>query len=296
MGTLRSRLGYLSFSDILLRITEGKLDAYDLVFCKDTNEFYIISPELQPCPIRSKVYIFESVLDANTKLNEATDTYVGQIVSVLIGEEYRAYIVNQKATTGRYYIAPINTFTGEIDYNTLGNRPITNMVGTLDSPIDISKLPTGIYQISGQYIISEYDSTIYLSAKSNLFIVDTESDNIKIKKITSTEIIDYVVTPEAMTSNIVVTSEYLKSQGYVTQEYVDERISALEAIIKEDTIEYVKNNIMEEIDVIVDEKIEVAFDEKLDTVLDEKIDQKIDEKISSTATDDITSLFLVRES
>lgn len=291
MSINRMKFGYMSYEDMLTRIEEKKIDVYDLIFEKNTNEFYIISPDLLPCPVRSRVYIFESVLDANTKLNDSTDTYAGQIAAILIGEEYKAYIVNQKQSTGRFYVSPIDSFTGEINYDSLGSRPITNMIGTLDNPINVSKLSTGVYQISGQYIISEHDTTTYLSAKNNLFIVNVEADYISIKKITSNEIIDYAITSESMVSNKIVTTDFLTSQGYVTETYIDEKLAALEAVIKEDTIKYVKENVVEEFDTIIDEKVNEALQEKLDTVIDEKIDQKLDKKIIATSNDDITSLF-----
>ena len=99
----RAKYAYLSYDGMISKIADGTLDGYDIVYCNDTHENYVISPELQPLSVRSRVYVFDSVEQANTQLNINTDTYVGQIVSVIIEDKCKGYIVNKDAL-GNYYV------------------------------------------------------------------------------------------------------------------------------------------------------------------------------------------------
>ena len=205
---LRSNLAYINENEILEKIANGVINVHDVVYTKDTHVIYIISPDLKPIEIRARVYAFDSVAEAETALNSATDTYVGQIVSILYGEAYTAYIVN-KNYKNEYYVAPLSSDNGQVDYNTLGNRPITNLIGTLDEPILIETLYNGIYSVKGQYKISNQFETIYLSATNNLFIVERTTDVTYIKKITSSEIIDYTITSEGIQISQIATTAYI---------------------------------------------------------------------------------------
>ena len=72
----RAKYAYLSYDGMISKIADGTLDGYDIVYCSDTHENYVISPELQPLSVRSRVYVFDSVEEANTQLNINTDTYI----------------------------------------------------------------------------------------------------------------------------------------------------------------------------------------------------------------------------
>ena len=89
----RAKNGYMRYASITTKIQSGEIDAYDVIFTTDTHENYVISPELEPCAVRSRIYVFDSVEEANTLLNENADTYVGQIVSILVDDKYKGYIV-----------------------------------------------------------------------------------------------------------------------------------------------------------------------------------------------------------
>lgn len=269
----RAKYGYLSYNDMLTRILNGKLDAYDIVYTTDTKESFVITPELEPIAIKSKVYVFNDITEATTILNENTDTYVGQLVSILIDETYKGYIVNQ--IDGMYTVTPLSESGGVTDYNTLGNKPILNIIGTLDDPIVISDLDGGIYSIKGRYKIATSDITTYINPNPNLFIVDKNENGIFIKKISSNEIIDYVVTDQIIKTNKIVTEEYLKENGYATTAYVDEKIAALDILVKEETDSYIAS----------------VVEEKVDAILDTKIDEEIDKKIQGASEEQINFLF-----
>ena len=91
----RAKYGYMSSASIPLKIQSGEIDAYDIIYTTDTHESYVISPDLEPWAVRSKIYVFDSVENANTLLNVNTDTYIGQIVSILVDDKYKGYIVNR---------------------------------------------------------------------------------------------------------------------------------------------------------------------------------------------------------
>ena len=269
----RAKFGYLTYDDMIIKIQDNILDTYDICYTKDTNECYIIRENFTPSPIRSRVYIFQNESDAITQLNQNTDTYNGQIISVLCGDTYRGYIVNYKNNS--FGITPLWENPELIDYNTLGNRPIVNLVGTLDNPIIISDLNDGIYNIKGQYKISDLIETIYLSASSVIFTVRKDADKTFIKSITSNNISDFCISNGSISSHEYITDQYLKDNNYVTAEYVEVKIQALQQSIEDD----------------VKQDVSTIVNEQMGTVLDEKIEAKINESIESVESTDINSLF-----
>lgn len=269
----RAKFGYLTYDDMIIKIQDDILDAYDICYTKDTNECYIIKEDLTPSPIRSRVYIFQNESDAITQINQNTDTYNGQIISVLCGDTYRGYIVNYK--NNRFIITPLWENPEPIDYDNLGNRPIINLVGTSDNPIIVSDLNDGIYNIKGQYIISDLIETIYLSASNVIFTVRKNDNKIFIKSITSNNISDFCISNGSISSQEYITNQYLKDNNYVTADYVDIKIQALQQSIEDDMKQY----------------ISTIIDKQLGNVLDEKIEEKINEAIEPVESTDINSLF-----
>jgi hypothetical protein len=269
----RAKWAYLSYDSMVAKIQDGTLDSYDVCYCPDTKENYIISPELEPWAVRSKVYVFSTIEEANTQLNINTDTYIGQIVSILNGDVCKGYIVN-KNTDGSYYVDAITS--DNIDYNVLGNRPIVNIVGTLDETIIITTLSPGLYKVKGQYKISDLEEeTTYLSVDGDLFLVDTDY----IKRITKDFINNYIINEDSIIKETYVTDKYLENKGYTTTNYVDSKVAALEESIKADIQSYVEST------------VEDVITQKVDTIIDERLDVKLEEKIQPVSNDDVTSLF-----
>ena len=261
---LRVKVLYLTYEDMLQRIQNGAVDQNDIIFGKDTRETYIISNDLIPAPMRSKVYVFDSVADANTALNTNTDTYKGQIVSILNNDKYTAYVVNQDPN-GVYFATALSS--ENVDYNTLGNRPIENLVGTLDTPITIDSLDTGMYKVKGQYKVYEADITTYLSADGDLFIIETFDTEKIIKRFTKDTIQDYVISDGGVKKRTYVTDKYLADNGYSTTTYVDSKLTAFEETIRQDIQTY------------VEQTVEQIIEQKVDEIIDERLDAKLDERI-----------------
>lgn len=271
---LRVKFGYLYYDEIPTRIENGDIDVNDIIFTRDTHETYIISKDSTPIPMKSKVYVFDSVADANTALNTNTDTYKGQIISILNNDKYSAYIVNQDPN-GVYFATALSA--ENIDYNTLGNRPIENLVGTLDSPIMISNLDIGMYKVKGQYKISTTDITTYLSTDGDLFIIG-ESDTGKIiKRFTKDTIQDYVISDNGVEKTTYVTDKYLLDNGYSTTTYVDSKLAAFEETIKQDIRTYVEQTVED----VITEKVDEIIDERLNAKLDERIKESTDEEVKN---------------
>lgn len=273
MAKPNSKNAYLNDNEILDRIQKKELDAYDIVYTKDSHVCYIISPELEPVRINSKVYLFPSIGEAEIALNENTDTYEGQIVCIITNGRYEGYIVN-KNYNNNFYVTSLALSTQELDYDTLGNRPVINLTGTLDNKIYVDSLGNGTYYIDGIYKISSKDETQYSSSAKNIFLVEHVGEITYIKKISATEITDYEIS-NSVKSSVILTSEYLEENDYVTSGYVDTRISTLDFITTKDAKKYIA------------EVISQTFDE----LIDAKIDSKLSEKLQATSNEQISDLF-----
>lgn len=264
----RSRLSFQKYDIIEDYINQKKLDAYDIVYTTDTHENVVIDADLNIVPIRSRVYRFTDITSANLSLNKSSDTYEGQIVAILQenDEKYSGYIVN-KNKVGEFYVSPLSE-SGQIDYDSLGNKPVINKIGTLNSPITVDQLEDGIYKIRGQYKLTESAITIYLSSNDNFFLVKTENDITYIKKISAMDITDYTVNSDgSISASTIPTTKILKN--YATKSYVDDKIAALDLLTKDDVTTYVADIINN----TIDEKIETKVNEMYTPVDNAEIQQ-----------------------
>ena len=267
------KLAYLTYDDMLKNLESGEIDQYDVIFSRDRLVTYLISENLKPIEFRSRVYVFSSVDEAEEKLNTSTDTYVGQVVSILYKNKFRGYIVN--TVDDKFTVAPLWEHPDKIDYDTLGNRPIVNIEGTLDNPIIVSELDGGLYNIKGQYKISNLIETIYLSVSSVIVMVEKDDDATHVKHITTDQITDFFISSDSVYSREYVTDQYLKDNNYATTGYVDSKIAALEQSIKDDIQQYISD----------------IIEEQFNTGLDDKISSKIDEKIKPMDNSQVQKLF-----
>jgi hypothetical protein len=254
----RSRLSFQKYDIIEDYINQKKLDAYDIVYTTDTHENVVIDADLNIVPIRSRVYRFTDITSANLSLNKSSDTYEGQIVAILQenDEKYSGYIVN-KNKVGEFYVSPLSE-SGQIDYDSLGNKPVINKIGTLNSPITVDQLEDGIYKIRGQYKLTESAITIYLSSNDNFFLVKTENDITYIKKISAMDITDYTVNSDgSISASTIPTTKILKN--YATKSYVDDKIAALDLLTKDDVTTYVADIINNTIDEKIETKVNKMY-------------------------------------
>lgn len=270
----RSRYGYLNMADIQDRIDSGKLDAYDLIYTKDTHECYILTEDLEQVPIKSRVYQFPSEEEALLYLNATTDTYEGQLVAIKKNNRYKAYIVN-KDDEDLWCVTLLSDADGQIDYNTLGNRPITNLSGTLANPVIVENLENGIYSISGQYKVFDSIDTIFSSYENHIFLVEKSETETHIKDISSTDMVTYSLVDGEIQKDKLITLKFLEDNNYVTDSDLDKKLQTLDVLTKTEAGEYIAQ----------------AVNSYLDSKLDSAIDQKLDEKIVETADTEIADLF-----
>lgn len=256
----RSKLSIINYDKIAEYINQGLLNKFDIIYTKDTHENIIISENLKPIPIRSKIYRFQSIHECEEELNENIDTYEGQIVSILDDDKYSGYIVN-KNNENKFYVTPLNEYSGSIDYDTLGNRPIINLIGELSNPIILDQEDNGIYRVIGNYRISEHLQTVFSSVSSNLFLINHELEITYIKKISAKDITDYVIDNELVSTSTIPTTDWIENQGYITGKYVDDKIAALDFITKKEVEDYVNSIITQSVEGIVKEKIDKKFEE-----------------------------------
>lgn len=245
-SALRAKFGYIPYGEIANRISDGVFDAYDLIVTTDTKEALIIDSELNPHPIKSKVYVFDNKYQAESELNLYTDTYEGQIVAVKNGDKFQAYIVNN--INGNYRV---NHIVEDADYDTLGNRPIIN----IPSGSILNQQQNGIYELSGTYKISDNDPTTRVTTSKILVMVSHGDDSDLIKVITSNQIIDYVVTETTFEEKDYVTKQFLEAQGYATENWVNSKIETLDYFSKSEAKEYIKQQIEEDVYGIVETEV-----------------------------------------
>ncbi|MBR2246572.1 MAG: hypothetical protein IJ880_06055 [Bacilli bacterium] len=107
MAKPKSKLAYLSYDQIQGKIDGGILDEYDMIFEKNQKIFYILDKDKNVIPVGARLDSYQSVSDAISALNTKTDTYVGQIVSIITNGEYIPYSVNYNSSTGSYYVVKV---------------------------------------------------------------------------------------------------------------------------------------------------------------------------------------------
>lgn len=266
----RAKFSYVSFKDIQQYINDGKINACDIVYTKDTHENIFIAPDLSINRVRAKIYRFVDVASAEKELNAATDTYEGQIVAINSNGSFLAYIVN-KNKSGSFYVTEASKDTR--DYNELANRPIENLTGSLSKPIIISDLASGIYKVRGQYKLCTDDLTTYLSSNEHMFLVNSDGSTVTVGKITSSTVSNYTIVDGTILSSAEMgTKEWVVAQGYATENYVDAKIAALDCMTKAEVEDYVTMIIETEIQPLIDNRIDAKLKASFKAIEDETID------------------------
>lgn len=264
-----SKFIYANYDEIQDGIHKGTIDVNDILYTKDTHENVIVSHDYTIYPVQCRVYRFNSAVSANKTLNERTDTYAGQIVAILGSKgTYSAYIVN-KRSTGQFAVDPLNANDSNvtIDYDTLGNRPIINLIGETFSPVVLDIQKNGIYKVYGSYKISDALNTIFYGGDSYLFMVEQQDNgSTLIKRIGVGEITDYTVSEGVVTSSIVPTTQWMKEQGYVTENYVYNLINNMNLITKDEIEQYVTDVVNNNVMTMVHNAVSQEFDERFQAV------------------------------
>lgn len=109
-----TRIAYVKTTDIEEALKQGKLDIYDMCITKDTGEIIFINGEKNTLPTRSRVYCYQSYDEAIEGINNSTDTYEGQLLSIWNGSQYDGYIVNIR--NGKFQADPLAAPEIHLDY------------------------------------------------------------------------------------------------------------------------------------------------------------------------------------
>lgn len=278
----RSKFAYLSYEDMLLKLENGVLDAYDIIFDKNNHNQYIISPDLKPISIQSRVYVYSSVSEAISELNQNTDTYAGQIVSIEDSENqtYHGYIVTYNSGLRVFSVKPLYSNPDGVNFDELINAPIVNIEGQMSEKIQLAELEDGTYNVKGWSILPDDESVV--KYKGFTAIVETIGSTKYVKTIMSDSVVDYMIVDGVVTKHIYATDAYISNLNYIskeelealnyaTKEYVDEKVEELKDLINVTVQIEVEKTVKEEVSDIVDQKVE----EKIETDLTECEDEDI---------------------
>lgn len=255
------KFGWILKEEMFEAIRDGKLNAYDICFCRDTHEEYLINSSLEPIPIKTRIRIFGSVEAAMEEIQETSNTYAGEIISIRDGEKFIAYVVNQ-FEDGEYYIAPVYS-DKMIDYNQIQNAPIINIESSVTNPIDLTTLEDGWYKVN--YYISPSTGNQINSIVGDYILIDTTFDKKYIKRITSNSIFDYEIDKDGnATHKKYATEEYIKEQGFATENYVDLKMAAMQASLEDYIKRYVADTCTLLVKHLVEDELNLRYSSEKD--------------------------------
>lgn len=148
------------------------------------------------------------------------------------------------------------------DYDDLKNAPITNLEGSLSSPILLSELSSGVYRITGNYYVCDTNDTCYIDPGGvNLFFVSDEAKSIL--KITSNSMVFFNISDNSYSENSIPSFEAITALLNDVRKTIPTKVSDLENdsgfITADEVSESVKNYIDENFDAINSGEISDLF-------------------------------------
>lgn len=159
-------------------------------------------------------------------------------------------------------------YINSLSYNKLSDKPIENLIGSLNAPVYISSLKDGIYKIKGQYIISQSNPTVQSSAEDVLFFIfhDPELEKkMTITKMQGTSIVLYFLqTDGTYRTDKYITENWITDQNYMSADAAKE---------------FITKTIQESVADVIDQQ------------LDEKLDSALNKKIGGISTEELTNIF-----
>lgn len=159
-------------------------------------------------------------------------------------------------------------YINSLSYNKLSDKPIINMIGSLNAPVYITSLEDGIYKIKGQYIIGGSNTTVNLSPEDAFFLVSHDPDiqnKMTITKIQGDSITLYFLESDGTyRTDKYITEEWIKAQNFMSAESVKEYVS---------------------------QAIQESVADVIDQTLDSKLDSALDAKLGGISTEELTNIF-----
>lgn len=246
--TQDNKLQYINGTN---QITDIKFIGTNLMFYSNGNLIYSFDMSMTE---EDAQHIIEQV-----KTSIGLDQYiksadVGKLLDDIVGN------LEDKSTVVDY----INS----LSYNKLSDKPIENLIGSLNAPVYISSLKDGIYKIKGQYIISQSNPTVQSSAEDVLFFISHDPElekKMTITKMQGTSIVLYFLqTDGTYRTDKYITENWITDQNYMSADAAKE---------------FITKTIQESVADVIDQQ------------LDEKLDSALDKKIGGISTEELTNIF-----
>lgn len=155
-------------------------------------------------------------------------------------------------------------YINSLSYNTLSDKPIVNMIGSLNAPVYITSLEDGIYKIKGQFIIGGANTTVNSSPEDTFFLVSHDPDiqnKMTITKIQGGSITLYFLESDGtFRTDRYITEEWVKAQNFMSANSAKEYIT-----------QAIQETVSDVIDQTLDGKLDSALDKKLGSISTEKL-------------------------
>ena len=217
---LRSRLGYLAYSDIQDRIDNGQLDEYDVVLVKDQDTVAYIAPDMSIHNITTRLDVYVSESTAIRALNVSETTYVGMPIAIYYQGSYKLYLVD--GVQGDWSVLPAWGNPVNFSYNELVEVPLINKIGTVEENVILNQLADGMYAVSGIFKITQTSESI-IDATPEIAII--KDNGMIVTLISGKETVTYDTSSGGEPiADKVATEQYLIDKGYTTDTKVDEMI------------------------------------------------------------------------
>lgn len=159
-------------------------------------------------------------------------------------------------------------YINSLSYNTLSDKPIINMIGSLNAPVYITSLEDGIYKIKGQFIIGGSNTTVNSSPEDTFFLVSHDPDiqnKMTITKIQGGSITLYFLESDGtFRTDRYITEEWVKAQNFMSANSAKEYIT---------------------------QAIQETVSDVIDQTLDGKLDSALDKKLGSISTEELNNIF-----
>lgn len=159
-------------------------------------------------------------------------------------------------------------YINSLSYNTLSDKPIVNMIGSLNAPVYITSLEDGIYKIKGQFIIGGANTTVNSSPEDTFFLVSHDPDiqnKMTITKIQGGSITLYFLESDGtFRTDRYITEEWVKAQNFMSANSAKEYIT---------------------------QAIQETVSDVIDQTLDGKLDSALDKKLGSISTEELNNIF-----
>lgn len=231
--TMDNKIEYIQGNQ---QITNIQYVGSNLVFYSGERILYSYNVSMSPDDAEA---IIQEITDS-INLNEyAKAADVSKLLDDIIGD------LGDKNTVIDY----INS----LSYNTLLDKPIINVIGTLSSVINISSLDDGIYKVKGQFIIGGNHVTIQSSPNDTFFIVSHHDDSsIAVTQLQGKSIKIFFINSDG---------SYV-SDRYITEKWITEQDFISSATVQEYVREIVTETIVDVIDQTLDERLDLTLDGK----------------------------------